>query len=465
MTGQNNPPEPAEADALVRRSMRTIIWAGCLAMVYLNCTHGAQHAQFARALGASEIHFGVLGALPPMLLFLQFVAGLRASRMRRRKPLWIGLMVLARTLPLPVALLPWVIPATPPMLRVWSLIALTAGEVALSTYSTPLFFAWLGDLLPHENLNAFWARRRQWLSFSQAGSMLATALFFYLFKAVPITHTFLVVSIVGAIAGVWDILLFIGVPEPPVERSETPRLARLLEPFRDQQFRLFMVNSTTWTFAAMLSAPFMQIYLLKEMGLAVHWVLGLFMFHALGGALFARSIGTMIDSVGHRPLIILCTALKSLITIAMMLIVPGFWLLILIPVFLLDNMLNTGLLVARNGFMLTLSPRENRPMFIAAVLATSGLAGGVAALLGGYLLEHLPSSLGQIGAYNVTAYRAVFALSAVLRLLNMISAGAIREPQSREPREVLIEVIGPAVLRWLRFPVGYFSRHEGRGDA
>ncbi len=440
--------------------MRSIIVAGCLAMVYLNCTRGAQHAQFARALGASEIHFGILGALPPILLFLQFIAGLQAGRMQRRKRIWIVLMVMARTLPLPIALLPWVVPSSPMALKIWSLIMLTACEVALTTYSTPLFFAWMGDLLPHRNLNAFWARRRQWLSVSQATSMLATAIFFYFFQSVPIIHTFLVVSIVGVIAGVWDILLFTRIPEPPIERSETPRWTRLLEPFRNRQFRLFMINSTTWTFAAMLSAPFMRLYLLKEMNLAVHWVIALFMFHALGGALFARSIGALIDSVGHRPLIVLCTALKSLITIAMMLVVPGPWLLILIPVFLFDNVLNTGLLVARNGFMLKLSPRENRSMFVAAVLATSGLAGGAASLISGFVLEALPPDMGQVGAYTVTPYRVIFAISATLRLLNMITASAIHEPESREPREVLVEVIGPAVLRWLRFPLGYFSRHD-----
>ena len=42
-------------------------------------------------------------------------------------------------------------------------------------------------------------------------------------------------------------------------------------------------------------------------------------------------------------------------------------------------MLNAGYFIAMNGYRLKMAPRENRPMFIAATLAFSGIAGGLAA--------------------------------------------------------------------------------------
>ena len=85
--------------------MRRIIHAGCLAMVFMQATGGAHRTEFFRLLGASEFHFGVIGAIPPALLFLQFISALIENHLHFRKWIWIVLMSVRRGLFVLIAML------------------------------------------------------------------------------------------------------------------------------------------------------------------------------------------------------------------------------------------------------------------------------------------------------------------------------------------------------------------------
>jgi MFS family permease len=450
---------PPDSPAL-RWMMNRIIVAGCLAMVYVELTAASPRDELLRQVGASYGQFGVLGAVPHLMLLMQFVSGLLVKRLRRRKFVWIALLVTQRAMPIPFALLPCLFPGLAGETLVWCMIATLAIGEASANLGTPMWFSWMGDLLPHHSMCEFWGHRRRWLSATSAASLLMSAGFFFLLKETDIRVTYLVAALAGSAAGIWDILLFLKIEEPRLERSAAADGHLLLQPFRDRDFIGFIFYSAYWSFAAAMAYTFFRIYLLKELRVPVFVVLFLFTFHALGGTLLTRRIGRLCDRYGNRPVLILCTSFKSLVVIGMFLCRPGWWLLLLIPVFIADNLLNTGMLVAQSGYMLKSSPRQNRSMYVAALLATTGLAGALSSLVGGQILEALAGRSWDVAGMVLTNFHVVFGLSIVLRWTAILVALKIREPKAGEPGEVLTEAIVPAVLNWLALPAGLFARDE-----
>ena len=437
----------------IRRAMRFITIAGCLAMVFMHLLKGAPRAAFLRDIGARPFHFGVIGAIPPLMFASQFAAALFINRLRRRKRIWIVLLVTRRAMVCLLGLLPWLLPEASATVLVWSFIGIMAIGSIMEKFAQPMFFAWMGDLIPSDVFTEVWAGRRKWLSWTHAGMMVTLAAALWVFRQADIRIVFPVLACISAVAGVVDILLFVNVPEPPPSVSEEPHLARLAEPFRYKRFRRYMLYDSVLKFGAMIGAPLFRIFLLQEIGLGVYAIVLLFTCHALGGTLFARRIGRLADEVGHRPVIILASALKCVIALAMFVLTPGLMVLVLVPVLLMDNMLNTALVTSRTGFTLKRAPAENRPMFVAAVLATAGLAGAAGSLLGGVLMDHLPDVSWSIGAWTLTRFRMVFAISAAIRFCGFLMSVRLHEPESAEATVVFRDIIAPALQRQLELPI------------
>ena len=248
--------------------------------------------------------------------------------------------------------------------------------------------------------------------------------------------------------GVLDILLFVRIPEPTPVLSQAPALARFLAPFKEKRFLRLILFTCVLNFGTMMAAPFFVLYLLEEIGLPVHLVVLLFMSHALGGVLFARRVGRLADEVGNRPVIILSSAFKSAIVIAMFLVRPGHSVWVLVPVLLFDNMINTALMSSRTGFMLKQSPAANRGMFIAAVLAPAGLVGALSSLIGGTLIHRLPDLDTMVMGVPLTSFRMVFLVSAVLRFTAFVCSHAIHEPESDAAGVVLARLLAGVQTRF-----------------
>lgn len=455
---------PAEWTPEIRRTMNRITVAGCLAMVYFEFTSAGPRTDLLEQLGASYAQFGVLEAIPPLMLLMQFISGLVVTRLRARKPLWIVLLLAHRCMAIPFALLPILLPGLPTAQLIWCMIGCLAMGEACANMGVPMWFSWMSDLLPHRTLGEYWALRRKWLALSSTLSLIVSAGVFWVCKDLDVRYTYLLAAGVGAAAGVIDILMFLKVPEPAMARGPVPCLRLLTAPFRDADFRRFILYNAYWAFAATFGYAFFRLYMLRYLEMELWQIQLLFCFHAFGGVFFAAQIGRLVDHLGSRPMIVLCSVLKSLVVIGMLLAKPG-WvhMLHLVPIFILDNILNTGLFVAQNGYMLKHSPRPMRPMYVAAVLATSGLVSAGTSVLSGQVLqgmEWMEKTPVDFAGMLWTNFHVVFGISILLRWGAIFVAFGIREPKAEEPGDVLKTTIFPAVARWFTFPDGFFSRDE-----
>jgi MFS family permease len=442
----------------LRPSLRRIVVGGALAMVFSVGISSPVTTEFYRALGATEFHFGLITGVPLLLLSLQFAGAAFANSAVRRKPTFMVCLIACRLLYLPIAFLPELAPGLSVQGRVGVVLALLAASTALHNFAIPFWFSWMADLVPRRALNRFWGVRQFWMHVVWTASYLMLTLFLYR-TSWPATVTFPILALLAVGAGIADILLFRRVREPV--NLVTPGLRAfdaLRAPLRHPDFRTFITFSCFFSMATMFTAPFLQLYILKELGVAP-WKTGLIWCGSgIGVMLSSAGWGRLADRHGQRPVINLSVTGKSMIMIVFLLLTRDnvVWLLPL--AFAIDGVFNSGNMVAFNGYMLSIAPQANRSMFIASITGLSGIVGGLSAMVAGALFKAIgPGSIPFAGR-TWTAYHAVFAFSLLLRWVCVRFARRIREPGSAQAASVLQDVFGEPSGRILRFPSALYRR-------
>jgi hypothetical protein len=428
---------------------RAIIVAGCCGMAYTQLTTSPATVQFARSMGATGLHIGILGALPMGLVCMQLLSAVAVQHFARRKTLWLAASIVQRLMFLPAALGPWLAPQIDDTVWIWTLVVLTALNHAALHFCTPLWLSWMGDYLPHAGLNRFWGVRHSSQQWTAALALLANALFFVR-SGVDVRAAFAAIITLGAILGVADILLFVRVEEPAMRRGPAPRLwDALAGPFRQRDFRGFIFYSCFWNLAAMVGAPFISMYLLEHVGMDLFHVLLLWTISWVGGAVLSNQLGEWAERFGQRPVLVLCTAFKSINMIGLLACPadPTLAFLVLAPIFMIDAFLNAGIAIANNGFMIKNSPRENRTMFIAAGTGFAGIVGGAASILAGAAIAATDGWSVVLGGTRYVNFHVMFAVSMVLRLASAVLATLVHEPKSASARAVAVELLSATLTR------------------
>ena len=123
-----------------------------------------------------------------------------------------------------------------------------------------------------------------------------------------------------------------------------------------------------------------------------------------------------------------------------------------------DGMANAGLMVASNGYMMKIAPKQNRSMFMAAIVGLSGICGGVGSVVAGsYLTFHAGAAFHVFGR-TWSNYHVLFLLAFFLRIGCAGIIHWVREPKSSRTAHVLNDICGVWPLRFLRFPIGLYRR-------
>lgn len=436
----------------LKSAKRAIIAGGCLAAAYTQLTTSPATIQYIRSIGANEFHIGILGAMPTLMLFMQFVSAVVVNHLAARRKVWFWAAMVHRLMLLPTAVGPWLCPGYSDEFWVWTLLITTALNQGLLHFSSPLWLSWMGDYLPHHGLSTFWGKRQLWMQVTAAASLLGAALL-VLRSGLPIEISYAVMIVVGTVCGVVDLLLFQKVHEPPVRQFPSPNLVAVFaEPFRNLEFRRYIGFMCFWNFAAMAGAPFISLYLLSEVGMDLFQVLLLWTISWVGGAMLSRTLGRWADLHGSQPVLVMCVALKSSNMLALLAIpqspTAAFW--ILAPVFMLDAALNAGILIANNGFMIKNSPTENRTMYIAATQAVAGIVGGVTSILAGLLLRALSGLTWDVAGYVIGQFQVMFLLSIALRWTAWYLTRYVSEPEARHTWDVVLELRRDTVSRMRR---------------
>ncbi len=451
-----------EEKAQLRRSLSIVTIAGMLAMVYMPCVGSAIVTDFLKEVGFQPRHIGILRGAAMIMFALQFVGAFLGNRIRTRKPAFMVLFITGRAMWFGVVLVAVVLSGLSTDWRIVLMLCMMVSASALVHIGSPIWFSWMGDMIPKRILNRYWGQRYRWLWGTWVVVSVGLAVTSFVTRKlldVPLAYVFTATVVIGATCGIIDILLFFRVPEPQnLTSPERGTFELLAEPFRHRGCRSFIVWSSAYSASAMFAASFMIFYLLKEFAMPQWQAVTLSAAMGTGYMISAGFWGKLADRHGHRPLLVLCSLFKPMAPLAFFIITRETAVLILLPFFVFDSCLNAGMQVAKNGFVLKLAPRRNRSMFIAAVWSVPSIAGGIGAWVGGEFLTHFETFSYEAAGREWGPYHLVFLISAGLRGASVLLAHRIQEPTSTLSRHVFVSVLGEWPLRVIAFPIGFYRR-------
>ena len=447
----------------VRRALRLWTGEGCVATVQGSLTSGAFQTGFALFLGCSPFWLGALGGIPALAGLVQLLSSYLAQRYGRRKPLVMWFSLVSRLLWVPMLLIPFVLP------RPWwvgTFLALTLLSSLFGNVSAPLWTAWITDLVPEDNRGRYFGRRNMYAGWV---GMVVPVLGGYFLDAATRRHgaspgmsQALAFAVVFAAATVFAFGSFgFGALSPdvaPLERDgEGPpqgALAYYRAPFEDSNFRRIIAFVAALVVAQSIAGQFFTAYQIQYLALNFTALQLLAVAAALASLASMPLWGYLADKYGNRPILTICSVLVIVPPLLWVLAVPdgiaGLWgydaghhlhlsltKLDIIVVNLFAGVGWAGVGLTQFNLMIGAAPGDKRTVYVSAIAAVSGLAGGLAPVAGGALMEALGHLTFPAHGLIRNNYHVLFIFSALLRVGALLLIRPIHEAGSRQAAYVL----------------------------
>jgi predicted MFS family arabinose efflux permease len=207
--------------------------------------------------------------------------------------------------------------------------------------------------------------------------------------------------------------------EPPLREGDESQSfsRRLFLPFRDANFRRFLIFSLAWNFAVYFTAPFFAVYMFKSLKLSYTAVATYAVLSSAADLASAQLWGRLSDRETNKPILLFTSFFAALI--------PYGWLFTTSESHLLLGFLHVegglfwaGIRLCTGNLVLKLAPASSRSIYFSTFNAVAGLMAVIAPILGGFALKFLPSVLKglQLG-WN--PFLILFFVSSTLRLASL----------------------------------------------
>ena len=395
---------------------------------------------FALLLQASPFQLSVLSALPQLIgTGAQLVSVKLLQWFPNRKALISAGTVGQAVSWVPIVLLPLLFPQWGP----WLVVASAAAYFACAHFTAPAWNSLIVDWLDQHERGAYFARRAQ---------IIAGLSFFALCGAGWVlslrqhsTAAWWGFVLIFAMAGGARILSALALS--PVQDVHPTAHLEAQQGFREfvlrnatKNFRRFLLFAGLMHASVLIAGPFFVLYLLQDLHLSYFGYGGWLAAGILGQLLTLRAWGQFGDRFGNKALLSITG--YTVPVLPMLYLVStnaGF----LLAVNFLGGVIWAGLSLGLQNYVFDSVRPEERAKAIALYSTINAIGWSVGALLGSWLVEHLPARIEWAGVVLQPASNLpfVFFLSGVLRLLVSSSLlGSFHEARQVEqvPRQQLL---------------------------
>ncbi|MEG4006824.1 MFS transporter [Microcoleus sp. Pol11C1] len=425
----------------VRSTLKASTLDGVFAAIFESATGGVLLSNFLLQLGASSVEIGIFSAIPMVVNLLQPLGAYIADRTTSRH--WYNLFVFG------VSRLLWLVLAVAIVwgsqhqdlhqLLQWTLVTVLAASV-LAAFANSSWFSWMAAVVPQRLRGRYFGFRNSAVSLITLLGVPLMGLGVSTWGADPI-FGYGIVLFVGVLAGMISLgcQFFMVDVNPQVYKKDagsdrlTEKKEKQITDFvpsvlKDSNFLMFILYFSMWTFAVNLSAPFFNIYLLKDLSLDVSLVTIYTSLSSGANLLLLMFWGKLADRWGNRPLLIgvgLVVAITPLLWLGTGNYPFAVW--VWLPLLHLLGGTTLGAIgLCSNNIQMEIASIEQPSTYFAIAAAVSGLAGALGTTAGGFLAELPGMSLG-----------ALFALSAAVRLFGLLPLILVREPRSLSLRSIV----------------------------
>ena len=411
------------------RVLQVFIWGVLGGTVWANITGGAAMTSYMKELGASDTLYGFVFALPPLANAFQLFASYWMERTLKRTQMFLVAGFIQRLVWLPFALVPVLIPMGQPQLRLWCAVILAMVSAGMAPFMNVSFFSFFNDAVPMRIRGQYLASRSRVATVVGLGMGLVVA---RLLDTLPVYTNYVVVFLLAAVFGTFDIACFLFCKLPEMEpRPEKARLVPMLKGvLADKKYMRIVLSITCWLFSVQIGSPFFGVYTLAPiaeggMGMTMTEVIltGQVMFN-LGLIMFISRWGRTMDGYGSKPVLVVASFLTAFMPAIWFRIGPGMLALAAFGSFYSGATYCAVDLSMQNLFM-SQAPDKNRSMYFAVYFIFTQLAGlALASIVGGFLLDNVLIAIDAMNlklfglAFN--RYHALFVVTAVMRLLSAV---------------------------------------------
>lgn len=427
-----------------------ISWFFLLSPMANGVTGNMVNVFFKNHLGGSASALGMLVAFVNLTAVLHLVSIFIYNRLSSIKAYWWVNHLIARILgatPAFVAL--YVLLGGDKQTGINAILICLAIAWVFYNSATSGWFAWMTSLIP-ENMRASYFGRRSAIVFA-----VGMLIFFVMTLALDIFHehafvVFAVFFLLAGIGGVFDVSMFLFIPEPKSALVNVPLSWRMvLEPVTHGNFRRFLLGLGLFMFSTNVLAPFIGPYLTAPDGIGAPNIwLGILTLNAQLAYMASVSYwGMIMDRLGRKP-VVLIGSLYFLSGIGWFFISPSNYVLIIPVMAVLMGILGPAIFEGANQLMMTLTPPRNRTTYIAWYFAMIGIANASGALLGGFLSDALAALHYPLGQFLVIkSFHIVVLVYMTLCLLSFYLISRIKEGGETPVAVVLQQIASVSIFR------------------
>lgn len=406
--------EEARLEKPIRRGLNWVMGGNMFGTLHgIICGGGtAAMVGLAGALGAGDMEFGLLVALPQVAALMQLPFSALVNKTRKRKIWLLTIGLFSRVLWMLFGFLPLLGGMEANTMKLYTLITLLGISSICGSVINVCWFPWFSDMCPIRI-------RGRWLSFRDSilavGSLLFGLLVAYLLDILPIDSKYIVIFLIGGALGVMDMVCFGFAPEVAPTSSKKIQMGKtIVEALKNKPFRQLIIMWTAWCFTANLSGAYLTPYAMNSMGLNFMQIT---VFGTVAASVATVFIvprwGRAMDQFGARNVMLLGCIGASLTPLFYLISTPGN----VLPT-LLHNLVGAcfwcGSNLAANGMQLSASPDDSRPTYIAIFSCITALVGtALGTMCGGWLLEWWNGLGWFVGFFD--RYKVLILLSVVLR--------------------------------------------------
>ncbi len=455
-----SPPKPGLTRLQIQQALRLSTLEGCSSTVQGQLTSGAFQTGFALFLGCSAFWLGVLGGIPALAGLVQLLSSFLAQRYGERKTLIAWFSVVSRLLWVPILLIPFLLPRP---LWVGAFLLLTLLSSLCMNVSQPLWTAWITDVVPEGSRGRYFGQRNM---YSGWVGLVVPILGGYFLDAATKRHAgsepaaFGVLFLTAMAFALVSFGLILRSPDVPQVKAGAGGEARegalsyYKAPFGDKNFRRVMAFLVVLVMGQSVAGQFFTVYQLKYLQLNYT------AFQLLTAAATLASLASMplwgylADKYGNKPVLMISCTLVLVPPLLWILAapdgIPGLWAyseggglrisatkLIIVLLNLIAGLGWAGVGLTQFNLMIGASPPEKRTVYVSAIAAVSGLAGGIAPLAGGALMVAFSHLSFPAHGYIRNNYHLLFLISALGRGAALLLVRPIQEEGSRRAGYVL----------------------------
>jgi len=343
-----------------------------------------------------------------------------------------------------------------PTIALTLLAVLVGAAWACNNLVGPVYNEWLAELVPAQSRGFYFSRRNALMGMVGAVvGIIGGFLLDWFQRSGKEMQGFSVVFTLGL--GCAALSMYFYMKMDDLKRSAVVReslrngLAALRTPYTDKSFTTVLIFIGVFVIGQTFEGNLFTAYAIERVQLPFSAITALALLQAIGTLLSAPLWGFLSDKYGNRPSLLFATVIVTMMPVPWLFCQAGHDVrntAILIPLHLLSGIGWGGANLCIFNLVLATSKQEERSTYIGAALALQALIGGIAPLLGGWMLKELRAAVpAQLG------YSYVFALTATMRISSAIALGFVKEKGSARIKQALSE------LRKVT-PRGYFAMRE-----